>query len=66
MIQEYLTDRQVAEVTGRSLSSIRNDRHLHKGFSYVKIGKSIRYKKEDVINYMESRKITPEVGEENK
>lgn len=55
----YLNEKEVAEVTGRALSTIRNDRFMRKGLPYLKIGaRSIRYKTEDVISYMEGRRIT--------
>lgn len=53
----YLTEKEVSEITGRALSSLRNDRYLRRGFSYVKFGKSVRYNKTDVLIEMESRKI---------
>ena len=51
---KYLTEKQVAEITNRALSTIRNDRFLNRGMPYIKIGKSVRYNLQDVINYMES------------
>jgi predicted DNA-binding transcriptional regulator AlpA len=55
----YLNEKEVAEVTGRAISTIRNDRFMRKGLPYLKIGgRSIRYKTEDVISYMEGRRIT--------
>lgn len=54
---KYLTEKQVAEITSRALSTIRNDRSLNRGIPYIKIGKSVRYNLKDVLNYMESRKV---------
>ncbi len=58
--EKYLTEKQVAEITSRALSTMRNDRFLNRGIPYIKIGKSVRYSLQDVINYMESRKIITE------
>lgn len=44
-------------MTGRALQSLRNDRHLGKNIPYIKFGKSVRYNINDVIEFMESRKI---------
>lgn len=55
----YLTELQVAEMTGVSVSTLQNHRHYCKGLPYIKFGKSVRYDKADVIAYMESRKINP-------
>ena len=55
--EKYITEKEVAEITGRALSTLRNERFLGKGIPYIKIGKSVRYKYEDVIEFMESRMI---------
>ena len=53
----YLTERQVSEITGRALSTLRNDRMHRRGLPYVKLGRSVRYNLEEVLSFMESRKI---------
>ena len=54
---KYLTEKEVAEITGRALSTLRNERFQGKGIPYIKIGKSVRYKYDDVIEFMEARRI---------
>lgn len=55
----YLNEKEVAAITGRALSTLRNERFMRKGLPYLKIGgRSIRYRSGDVIAYMESRLIT--------
>ena len=54
---KYIDERQVAEITGRALSTLRNDRHLRRGIPYLKIRGSVRYCLDDVISYMESKRI---------
>jgi predicted DNA-binding transcriptional regulator AlpA len=57
--KKYLNEKEVAAITGRAISTLRNERFLRKGLPYLKIGgRSIRYKTEDVIAFMESRRIT--------
>ena len=53
----YITEVQVSQITGRALSTLRNERARGKGIPYIKVGRSVRYSLEDVIEYMESRKI---------
>jgi len=55
--QQYLTDVQVAELTGIGLSTLRNNRVKNVGMSYIKYGRAVRYKKEDVIAYMDAHRI---------
>ena len=55
----YLNEFEVAALTGRAISTLRNERHLRRGFPYLKVGKrSIRYKTADTIATMEARRIT--------
>ena len=53
----YLTELQVAAMTGISLSKLRNSRHMGTFIRYSKLGKSVRYSKSDVIEYVEARKV---------
>lgn len=59
-INKYVKEKSVSEITGRALSTLRNDRHLQRGIPYIKIGRSVRYALQDVIEFMETRKIIPE------
>ena len=55
----YLNEFEVAAITGRAVSTLRNDRFLRRGIPYLKISKrSIRYRTPDVIDFMEARPIT--------
>ena len=57
--KKYLNEREVATITGCAVSTLRNERFMRKGLPYLKIGgRSIRYKTEDVIAFMEGRRIT--------
>ena len=55
---EYLNEFQVAEMTGFSLSKLRNDRFFRKGMPYYKVGKSVRYSYADIKQFMENCKIS--------
>ena len=54
---KYITEKEVSEITGRALSTLRNERFLGKGIPYFKIGKSVRYRLDDVIEFMESKRV---------
>ncbi|MGA3281094.1 MAG: helix-turn-helix domain-containing protein [Smithella sp.] len=57
--KRYLNEKEVAAITGLAISTLRNSRFMRKGLPYLKIGgRSIRYKSEDVIAFMEGRRIT--------
>ena len=53
----YLNEREVAHLTGRALSTLRNERFRGCGIPYVKVGRSVRYSRSDVFQFMELRKI---------
>jgi hypothetical protein len=54
----YLNEVEVSTLTGRAISTLRNERHLRRGLPYLKIGKrSVRYKLQDVLSFMEGRRI---------
>lgn len=54
----YLNEVEAAAVTGRAVSTLRNERHLRRGIPYLHVGRrSIRYKIEDIRSFMEMRRI---------
>ena len=53
----YLNDRQVAEITGLALSTLRNERFHNRGIRYAKVGRRVMYDERDVLKYMEDRKV---------
>jgi len=53
----YLNEVQVSEMTGRALSTLRNERARNEGIPYIKIGRSVRYDLLDVIGFMDAHKI---------
>ncbi|MGA2938853.1 MAG: helix-turn-helix domain-containing protein [Syntrophobacteraceae bacterium] len=58
MEKRFLNEKEVAELTGLSLSTLRADRSMgRKLFPFVKIGAAVRYSLTDVLAAMESRKV---------
>ncbi len=53
----YLTEKDVSILTGFALSTFRNARFNRKLFKYHKIGRSCRYKIDDVLAYMDAHKV---------
>jgi len=62
MNPQYLNEKEVSTITGRALSTLRNERFNRKGIPYVKIGRSVRYNYQDIITFMEKRKINTELS----
>ena len=60
IIKKYVNEKVVSDVTGWSLQTLRNHRHLNKAIPYIKCGRSVRYDLDDVHGYMQSKKIRTE------
>jgi hypothetical protein len=56
----YVDEKEVSRITGFALPTLRNDRHRGRGIPYVKRGRSVRYRLDEVIEYMEFHKIQTE------
>ena len=49
-----MTTAEVAEFIRASKASLDQDRYLQRGLPYVKIGRRIRYRREDVLKYLDA------------
>jgi hypothetical protein len=56
----YLTDKQVSEITGLAVQTLRNDRCQAKRLPYRKFGRSIRYRLDEVLAFMEAHRVDVE------
>ena len=52
-LETLLTEHEYADITKRSVASVRRDRLLKQGCPYVKLGALVRYRPEDVRTYLE-------------
>ena len=59
-LPRFLTEQEVATMTGISLGKLRNDRLMRRGFRYCKIGRSVRYPLSSVLAYLQDHTIDPE------
>ena len=54
-LETLLNEHDVARITGMSVASVRRWRLLRQGPKYIKIGAAVRYKREDVSAWLNSR-----------
>jgi hypothetical protein len=54
---------KASEILCRAIQTIRNDRFLGQGAPYIKIGRSVRYRVSDLLEYLERHRIDPEIRE---
>jgi hypothetical protein len=57
-VPQWLTEKEVSKITGRAEQTLRNDRTKRQGIPYSKISRSVRYRLEDVVNFMEGHRVT--------
>jgi predicted DNA-binding transcriptional regulator AlpA len=53
--EQFMTEREVAQLLNRSVKTLRNDRSLGRGPKFVKLGRAVRYRPSDVLEYVNSR-----------
>ena len=61
-LPQYLTEKQVSESTGLSQKTLSQHRWKSTGLPYSKFGRSIRYKLDDVLAFLEAGRIEPETS----
>lgn len=59
-MKKLINEKDLSEITGLALQTIRNARHERRGAPYLKIGGAIRYDLEDVETYLSKCRINPE------
>lgn len=58
-VPQWLTEKEVSKITGRAEQTLRNDRTKRQGIPYSKISRSVRYRLDDVVGYMDARRVIP-------
>jgi len=53
-LDDLLSERDLARMTKRSVGSIRRDRLLRTNCPFIRIGRSVRYVRSDVENWLRS------------
>ena len=56
---KYLNENEVSMMLSMSIQTLRNWRFQGKGPAYTKAGRAVRYRHDDIVSFMEERKITP-------
>jgi predicted DNA-binding transcriptional regulator AlpA len=54
-LEPFVTDRQVAELLAVSVRTVQSWRFMNQGPKFIKVGRAVRYRPEDVSNYLASR-----------
>ena len=54
-----LNDHEVALLVGKTVQTLRNERHLGRGAPYFKVGKAVRYRRGDVLRWLDAQRVEP-------
>lgn len=56
---DLLTPKEVANILKVDFKTLANQRYHNVGLPYVKLGKAVRYRKEDIESYLDEHLIQP-------
>jgi predicted DNA-binding transcriptional regulator AlpA len=65
MLNPLLSDRDVEKITGRARSTLQKDRVAGTGIPFVRIGRLVRYRSEDVADFLDSLQSCRSTSETN-
>ena len=54
---KLVNEKDLSQLIGRSIQTLRNDRLLNRGIPYIRVGGSVRYSLTDVDRYLESHRV---------
>jgi hypothetical protein len=60
-MQPLLDEHQVAELLNRPVKTLRHNRSTGKGPLYLKLGRTVRYRPEDIRSYLKECEGTPRI-----
>jgi len=55
--ERFLSPKEVKELTGRGIQTLANERSRGEGIPFYRVGRSIKYRMPDVLNYMENCRV---------
>lgn len=59
LLNRLLNENDVAELFGYHVQTLRNQRSAGVGPPYIKINRSVRYRLEDIQEYLSERRVIP-------
>jgi predicted DNA-binding transcriptional regulator AlpA len=59
LMQDVISEKQAAEITGLKVSTLRKHRHFGTGIPYIKLGRTVRYLRSDISRHLESCRVEP-------
>lgn len=60
-LSQAVDERKAAKFIGVAVQTLRNWRHMRRGPAYLKIGKAVRYRIQDLDAFLNEHRIDPEL-----
>lgn len=57
-MQNLLSEKEAARILGCSIFKLQKDRRIGSPIPYIKIGRSVRYKLEDIESYIDQQRFS--------
>jgi len=57
-VPKYLREQETSKISRRAVQTLRNDRHHGRGIPYIKNGRSVLYRLDDILKYLNARRIS--------
>jgi hypothetical protein len=64
-LPELCTTAQLAKILQATVNSLAQDRYLGRGIPYIKVGRRVRYRRQDVLDYLKRNSVVPEYPASN-
>lgn len=59
-LPDILTERETSRAIRLAPSTLRNARHHRKLLPFIRVGRSVRYRKSDIVAYLDANRVEPE------
>lgn len=59
---KFINEAEVSRITGRAVPTLRNDRHKGQGIPFYKLGRSVRYRLDEILAFMSEHRVEPNGG----
>jgi len=63
-MEKLLTEQQAAEYLGQSRRTLQQWRWQHRGLKYIKVGRNVRYRLEDLKKFIENNAVDISDGQD--
>jgi hypothetical protein len=56
---KFITEKEVSNLWGRAVQTLRNDRAQNKGLPFYRFGRQVRYELNEILSIMVAHRVVP-------